>query len=135
MRHYGAWQRPPPWDHAESARKVSAGIAPCPAMERILGCVGVQVNQLHAALSMHTADAFTVTACVIRRKRSIVQVWRYFRATPESTSADPVGVCCFLALVQLPVSSLQQFRRGPPVLRIDADSNAHAESGLFPVIT
>src|SRR6267154_1245448 len=134
MRHYGAWQRAPPWDHAESARKVSAGIAPCPAMERILGCVGVQVNQLHAALSMHTADAFTVTACHWWKK-IYVQVWRYFRARPQSASADPVGVRCFLALVQLPVSSLQQFRRGPPVLWIDADSNAHAESGLFPVIT
>src|SRR5882724_2353430 len=97
MRHYGAWQRAPPWDHAESARKVSAGIAPCPAMERILGCVGVQVNQLHAALSMHTADAFPVTACH-RWKKIYVQVWRYFRATPESTGADPLVCAVFLRL-------------------------------------
>ncbi len=81
MRHYGARQRAPPWDHAESARKVSAGIAPCPAMERILGCVEVQVNQLHAALSMHTADAFTVTACHQAKKIHCPSVAVFSRET------------------------------------------------------
>src|SRR5712675_1608611 len=94
MRHYGAWQRSPPWDHAESARKVSAGIAPCPAMERILGCVGVQVNQLHAALSMHTADAFTVTACHQAKKIYCTTAGQQL-ATVPARSARPPDRCRF----------------------------------------
>src|SRR5882672_6617764 len=98
MRHYGARQRAPPWDHAESARKVSAGIAPCPAMERILGCVGVQVNQLHAALSMHPADAFTVTACHPGERDPLSKCGGIFARDWNQPALTPLVCAVFLRL-------------------------------------
>lgn len=98
MRHYGAWQRAPPWERLESARKVSAGIAPCPAMERILGCVGVQVNQLHAALSMHTADTSTVAACHLGETDLLSKCGGIFARERNQPAVTPLVCAVFLRL-------------------------------------
>ena len=71
-------------DHAESARKDGAAIAPIWQMKRILGRAAAQVNEVDCGWKK---CAYVFPMELLARR-------------------DTLGVCRFLALVQVPVCSL-----------------------------
>jgi len=79
-------------DHAESARQDGAAIAPIWQMKRILGCAGAQVNEVDYEVD-YEVD------CGWKKMRSRVSDGALARG-------GTLGVCRFLALIQVPVCSL-----------------------------